>query len=244
MDINTFYFLIALFMVAMIFSSVGHGGASGYLALMGLFHFAPEVLRPSALVLNVVVSLIAAWQYSGTEKFNVRLMLILLSSSIPAAFIGATIYIDASIYKTILGIIILVQSINLIFFFKINPASSNKPPALLILISGGAIGLLSGLIGIGGGILLSPLLLLLGWASIKQTALISAIFIFLNSLAGIAGLIYNNTNFDSVLYLWIGVVVAGGFVGARMGSRVLSVSVLKKILGVVLIIAGVKLILQ
>jgi uncharacterized membrane protein YfcA len=244
MDINTLLFLIALFVVATLFSSVGHGGASGYLALMGLFHFAPEVMRPSALVLNVVVSLIAAWQYSGTEKFDNRLLFALVASSIPAAFVGATISIDATVYKVILGVIILIQALNLIFFFKMTSVQVKKPPLLLIVIAGMAIGLLSGLIGIGGGILLSPLLLLMGWATIKQTAFISAIFIFLNSLAGIAGLLYNKANFDSVLYLWIGVVIVGGFVGSRMGSRVLPVSFLRKILGVVLLIAGVKLILQ
>lgn len=244
MEINTIIFLILLFIVALLFSSVGHGGASGYLALMGLFHFTPDVMRPSALVLNVLVSLIAAWQYSGTDKLNQRLFFWLILSSIPAAFIGATISIDTILYKKILGLIVIFQAINLLFLFKIQPVGISKPPVPLIVISGSAIGLLSGLVGIGGGILLSPLLLLIGWATIRQTAYISALFIFLNSLAGIAGLLHGGTDFSSVLYLWIGIAAIGGFIGARLGSRVLSISVLRKVLGVVLIIAGIKLIFQ
>lgn len=235
-------FLLLLFVVALLYSSVGHGGASGYLALMGIFSFAPDIMRPSALLLNVFVSLIAWWQYSRAVSWNKQLFLWLIVGSIPASFVGAMISIEAEIYKQILGALLLFQSIRLLGFIK-SPFEELKSPSSVLAISiGVGIGFLSGLIGIGGGIILSPLLLILGWTNLKQTALISALFIFVNSLAGLAGLFIKGTTFDPVLYIWIVIALAGGLLGSWLGSKKFTSATLRTLLGLVLLVAGMKLI--
>jgi uncharacterized membrane protein YfcA len=243
MELTTILFLAALFLVALLYSSVGHGGASGYLALMALFHFAPESMRSTALVLNVLVSLVAAWQYAGKEKLNIRFFLWLIAGSIPLAYLGARITVDAGIYKMMLGGFLLFHAVRLLDIFKIKPTSTTTPPNWIVVVTGAAIGLISGMIGVGGGIILSPLLLAFGWAGMKQTALTSALFIFVNSAAGLAGLFSKGFAFESDLYLWLIIAFAGGLIGSRLGSRTLSSDVLKKMLAVVLLIAGLKLIL-
>lgn len=227
----------------MLYSSVGHGGASGYLALMGLFSFAPEVMRPSALLLNIFVSLAAWIQYSRTVEMNRKLFIWLVAGSIPATFLGSMIAIDTSVYKQILGVLLVFQAARMIGLLKTPPAIQKKPDYFPAILLGALIGFLSGIIGIGGGIILSPLLLMLGWADIRQTALLSAVFIFLNSISGLTGLVLQGANFDPVLYIWMVVAVSGGLLGSWIGSRQFTPSVLKSILGIVLIVAGVKLIL-
>lgn len=242
MDLLSVLFLFLLFVVALLYSSVGHGGASGYLAIMGLFSFAPDVMRSSALLLNVFVSLIAWWQYSRSVCWNKQLFLWLIAGSIPASFVGAMISMEADIYKQILGALLLFQAIRLLGFIK-TPFEGLKTPSMTIAISiGVGIGFLSGLIGIGGGIILSPLLLLLGWTDLKQTALISALFIFVNSLAGLAGLVIKGTTFDPVLYIWIVIALAGALLGSWLGSKKFTSTTLRTLLGLVLLTAGLKLI--
>ena len=209
---------------------------------MGIFHFAPEVMRPTALMLNLFVSLMAWWQYSRSEKLNTKLFLWLIAGSIPAAFLGALITIDVTVYKQLLGGLLLLPAFRLLGFFKAAPQSPKEPTFFPALGFGIGIGLLSGVIGIGGGIILSPLLLMLGWANIKQTALLSALFIFVNSLSGMAGLVVQGLQFQPEAYWWIGVAIAGGALGSWVGSTKVSSQTLKHILGVVLVIAGVKLI--
>jgi uncharacterized protein len=237
-------FLLLLFIVAFLYGSVGHGGASGYLAVMGLFHFAPVQMRSTALVMNIIVSFIAAIQYYGHTDFKRRLFFLLICGSIPAAFIGSTISIEAETYRRILGVIILVPAIRLIAFNPVQETIQKEAPLLLSVLMGIIIGFLSGLIGIGGGILLSPLLIFFGWASVKETALISALFIFLNSLAGLAGMATLSINMNPDVYLWIAVVIAGGIAGSWLGSRKFPNVILKRILGIVMLIAGIKLIVQ
>ncbi|MEP7267506.1 MAG: sulfite exporter TauE/SafE family protein [Saprospiraceae bacterium] len=177
-----------LFLVAFLYSSVGHGGASGYLALMAFFSFAPETMWPTALMLNIFVSLIAFIQYYRSGHFKWQLFWPFAIASIPAAFIGGLIVVDAKIYKTILGVLLLFPVVRL-GGVKFNAEETQKEQKLFTsLIIGALIGLFSGMIGIGGGIILSPIILLLHWANMKQTAAVSALFILVNSMAGLAGL--------------------------------------------------------
>jgi len=242
MEPVSIFFLFLLFVVALLYSSVGHGGASGYLALMGIFAFAPDVMRPSALMLNVFVSLIAWWQYSRSVSWNKKLFLWLIAGSIPTSFFGAMVSIEADVYKQILGALLFFQAIRLLGFIKTPFEGLNQPSMVIAICMGAGIGFLSGLIGIGGGIILSPLLLLLGWTDLKQTALISALFIFVNSLSGLTGLVIKGTTFDPVLYIWIVFALAGGLLGSWLGSKKFTSATLRTLLGLVLLVAGLKLI--
>ncbi len=243
MNPDAILFLVLLFIVAVLYSSVGHGGASGYLALMGLFHFAPDVMRPTALVLNLFVSLIAWWQYSRQEILQKKLFFWLILGSIPATFAGSLISLDVSLYKQLLGVLLLIPAFKMFGFFKSENQIVNAPRFLPAVIFGIGIGLLSGVIGIGGGILLSPLLIMLGWSDIRQTALMSALFIFVNSLTGIGGLAKSGIEFHPELLVWCILAIAGGLIGSGVGSRKASSGTLKHILGVLLIIAGLKLVI-
>ena len=241
MNAETLVFLLLIFLTAVLYSSVGHGGASGYLAIMSFFHVVPETMRPAALLLNIIVSGMAWFQYSKKVKADKKLLLWLLAGSIPAAFAGSGIKLDDHIYKLILGILLLFPAARLLGIFPQDQQNLVPPVYPLALISGLLIGFLSGIIGIGGGILLSPLLIFLRWTDMRQTALISSIFIFLNSLSGMAGILSTGAFPGTILYLWIAVALGGGALGAWLGSHRLTPPVLKRILGVVLLVAGGKL---
>ena len=244
MESSQLVFMMLLFTVAFLYSSVGHGGASGYLALMGLFHFAPEVMKPAALIMNLVVSLMAFMQYFRTNPLNKKLFLLLIAGSVPAAFLGARIEIDAFVYKKILAVILIIPVLRLLGFFgNKNPEQKIFRPLSAVII-GIVIGFVSGMIGIGGGIILSPVILFLGWADMKQTATISALFIFLNSASGLLGLVTKGVVISPSIYLWVAIAVAGGISGSWLGSKKFENNLLKKILGVVLLIASVKLLTE
>jgi uncharacterized protein len=236
-------FLTLLFILAFLYSSVGHGGASGYLAILVLFNAAPAIMKPSALMLNVFVSLISFILYARGGYFRWKLFLPFAIASIPAAFIGATIQLDESIYKKILAICLLFPIVRLFGFIGKEPEELNTlkwPYGLLI---GVLIGLLSGMIGIGGGILLSPILLLLHWAKMKETAAVSALFIFVNSIAGLAGHFSKGFSFEPYLMVLLLVAITAGLAGSYVGSRMFQNKVLSYILAFVLLIASVKLML-
>jgi len=244
LELSSIIFLIALFAVAFLYASVGHGGASGYLALMGLYHISPETMRPSALMMNIVVSIIAFSQYSRTTSLNKKLFLLLVLGSIPAAYIGAWVALDSTVYKKILAVVLLVPIIRLIGFSAREQNNLKQSNEIVAVVIGGVIGFISGMIGIGGGILLSPLLLLLGWTDIKQASLISALFIFLNSISGMIGLVSKGILIHTTIYVWIVVAVLGGLAGSYFGSRKFNTATLRIMLGVVLLIASIKLFLS
>ena len=236
-------FFILLFVVALLYASVGHGGASGYLALMAIYGFAPEVMKPTALILNLFVSLTSFILFYRGGHFKWKLFLPFALASIPFSFLGGTIVLDAHIYKKVLGVLLLFPVLR--FFIYPNTADkdlkdSNWPISLLV---GAIIGFLSGLIGIGGGILLSPVLLLLSWTNQKQTAAISALFIFVNSLAGLAGQWSHGIKLEPAMLSFVAIAFVGGMAGAWLGSLKFNQQILKYTLAVVLLLASVKLIL-
>jgi len=237
-----YLFYLLLFIVAFLYASVGHGGASGYLALMALFSFTADVMKPTALLLNLFVSGISFYQFYRGKHFLWKIFVPLAIASVPMAFLGGSIHnIDPSLYKKILGILLLVPVIRFLFFPNITVTAFKPSNFYLSLLIGGTIGFLSGLIGFGGGILLSPILLLLKWTDQKQTAAISALFIFVNSLSGLAGQLTRGISFSGQMYGFVGVAVVAGCLGAYFGALKFNQAVLKNILGCVLLLAAIKL---
>ena len=234
-------FYILLFLVAFLYSSVGHGGASGYLALMAIFSVTPEVMKPTALLLNLFVSLTSFTQYYRGGHFKWKIFLPLAAASIPMSFIGGLIVLEGTIYKKILGLFLIIAAARFLFFKNPVINEKNKTSLILSIIIGGSIGLLSGMIGIGGGIILSPILLLLKWTDQKQTAAISALFIFVNSLSGLAGQLTKGIHFSADMYWYVIIAFAGGLCGAYFGALRFKQTILKNILASVLLLAVYKL---
>lgn len=230
-----------LFFIAFLYASVGHGGASGYLALMAIFSFAPEVMKPTALLLNLFVSLTSFIQFYRGKHFLWRIFWPLALASIPLAFLGGMLVIDASIYKKILGFFLLIPVARFLFFANTPASELKKSNTGLSLLIGAAIGFLSGLIGIGGGIILSPILLFLKWTDQKQTAAISALFIFVNSVSGLAGQFTKGILFNADMLWYVAIAFAGGLLGAYFGALRFKQSILKIILSLVLLLAVYKL---
>jgi uncharacterized protein len=236
-------FLIALFFIAYIYSSVGHGGASGYLALMALFSIEPSMMRSSALILNLFVAGIAFLTFYKAGYFRQRIVLPFLITSVPMSYLGAMISIDAGLYRIILGILLVLAIVRIIFSFK-EGDKTKSPPVLAGLIAGAVLGLVSGIVGIGGGIILSPLLLIMRWANVKEAAAASAIFILLNSASGLVSLgIQGNLGLDQNIFLWAVLGTVGALAGSYTGGYKLSMSSLKYILSMVLLMASMKLLI-
>lgn len=234
-------FIPLLFIVAFLYASVGHGGASGYLALMAIFSFSPSIMKSSALILNIIVSLISFYQYYKGGFFNYKLFLPFALASVPAAFLGAYITVDALIYKKILGVLLFFPILRLLGVFGKDDYTIQKANWIASLLIGAGIGLLSGMIGIGGGIILSPVILLLHWGKMKDTAAVSSLFIFVNSISGFIALVSKGVVIDPQIYLWLLIALLGGFAGAYFASKKFSNTILKPILALVLVIASIKL---
>jgi uncharacterized membrane protein YfcA len=231
--------IILLAIMAFLYASVGHGGASGYLAVMALFAIAPPLMKQTALLLNLGVSLMSFLAFYRQGYFRWTLFWPFALGSIPAAFLGARIPLTDSTYKQILGACLFLAVIRMVISLK--EATQRSLPAVLGIFTGAAIGLLSGMIGIGGGIILSPLLLLFRWASLKEAAAVSALFIFVNSVSGLAGLKTWIPLDQSQLLYWLFASLVGGFLGARWGAGIASNAKVKWILALVLVIASLKL---
>ncbi|MES3019601.1 MAG: sulfite exporter TauE/SafE family protein [Bacteroidota bacterium] len=239
---NIYLFYCLLFIVAMLYSSVGHGGASGYLALMAIYAFSPDVMKPTALILNLFVSLTSFIQFYRGDHFRWKIFLPLALASIPMAFAGGLITMDASVYKKILGSLLFIPVIRFLFFSNIPDEKLKESNLAVSILIGSVIGFLSGLIGIGGGIILSPVLLLLKWTNQKQAAAISALFIFVNSLSGLAGQLTKGINFSPDMLTYVAIAFAGGLCGAYLGALKFNQNILKNTLAGVLMMAGLKLI--
>lgn len=235
------YFIAPLIFVAFLYSSIGHGGASGYLGLMALFSTDPEIMRSSALVLNLFVAGIAFVAYYRGGHFRSRILIPFIITSIPFAYLGALVEIDPQLYKIILGILLFFAVLRILVIKPKERLKINAPPLIPALFIGALLGLFSGMIGIGGGIILSPLLLVLGWADLKQSAAASALFIFLNSSAGLTGISQTGINLEPVIFFWILAALGGGILGAYNGSFRYSSIRLQYILAAVLVLASFKL---
>ncbi len=235
-------FFVLLFAVAFLYASVGHGGASGYLALGAIFNLAKEVMRPTALLLNLFVSLTSFIQFYRSKHFKFNIFWPLAVASIPMAYWGGTISINKEVYKIVLGILLLIPIIRFLFYPNIPVNQLKKNNIALSLLIGASIGFISGIIGIGGGIILSPLLLLLKWTDQKQTAAISSLFIFVNSLAGLIGQKANGLHFDTTVIGYVSVAFVGGFCGAHFGAMKFNQDILRKILAFGLALAVYKLV--
>jgi uncharacterized membrane protein YfcA len=227
---------------ALLYSSVGHGGASAYLAIMALVGTAPEVMRPVALILNVFVAGLATWRFSRAGYLRVSLLAPLVVASIPCAALGATMTLSAPVYHRVLGAVLIFSAIRLWWSATSTQAIvTRRLPMLLALPIGGAIGFLSGLVGVGGGIFLSPVLILMRWANPKETSAVSAAFIAVNSIAGLAGCMKMIPQLPGGVLIWGAAALAGGAIGSWMGSKRLPNPRLRQVLAIVLVVASVKL---
>lgn len=230
----------AFFVAALLYSSVGHAGASGYLAVMAFLGMAPATMRPTALVLNLVVATIATWRFSKAGLFSWTLFWPFALGSIPLAFVGGAITLPGHWYRTLVGLVLWAAAVRL--WLDLRVAAPQPPSTTAAVASGGGIGLLAGLTGTGGGIFLSPLLLFMGWAGARETGGVSAAFILVNSLAGLAARPSSIASLPEAMPVWAAAVAVGGMVGATLGSRRLGTPAFKRMLGVVLLIAGAKLV--
>ncbi len=231
----------AIGLVAFLYSSVGHAGASGYIATMALFGFAAAAIKPTALVLNILVATIGTFQFWRAGHFTWSLFWPFAVLSIPGAFVGGYLHLPPSIFKPLVGVVLLYSAARL-FFRREDPPHVRPPPIPLAMGVGAGIGLLSGLTGTGGGIFLTPLMLLFRWARTRSAAAISAPFILVNSTGGLIGHVSSGQQVPSVAWVLAIAAVIGGTIGSHLGSRRFPVRTITLLLAAVLIVAGTKLI--
>ena len=234
---------LAILVMAALYSSVGHAGASGYLAVMALAGLAPAVMKPTALTLNILVALIASVRFYRAGYFSWRILLPFALSSIPFAFLGGALTLPGPVYQKVVGLALLFAAFRLWMHAAARADAAAKPiplPAAVAL--GAGIGLLSGITGVGGGIFLSPILLLANWAETRQASGVAAAFILVNSVSGLAGHLASVRNVPDTIYLWGAAAVVGGLVGTELGRRRLATVTLRRVLSVVLVVAGLKMV--
>ena len=244
MGIPADYLLPALlFGSAALYTSVGHAGASAYLASMALVGLAPEAMRPTALVLNICVASFSAIRFWRAGLIDARLALWLLAGAAPLAFLGGAIKLPGEIYRPLVGVLLIVAAIRLLLPLEIaTNRDPKRPHPALAALTGAAIGLLSGLTGTGGGIFLSPILIFCGWAATRNASGIAITFILCNSVFGLLGNLASVQRLPSALPIYLAAAMAGALVGTALGVKRLPSGMILKALGAVLVIAGLKLI--
>jgi uncharacterized membrane protein YfcA len=233
--------VVAVFLIALLYSSVGHAGASGYIAVMTLFSLAPAEIKPIALALNILVATIGSWQFWRAGHFSWSVFWPFALLSVPFAFLGGYLNLPTHVFKVLVGCVLLVSAAQ--FLFRPPAESDPRPPAKAAAIGIGAgLGLLAGLTGTGGGIFLTPLLIFMRWARTRTASAVSAPFILLNSASGLLGNVSATGTFPTLALALLASAALGGTIGSHFGSRRLGPSVVKRLLAIVLIIAGLKLI--
>jgi len=241
-DIDLLLLSGLIFLVATLYSSVGHGGASGYIASMALFGIAPAIMRPTALVLNVLVTVMGTYRLHRAGLVNWNALLRLSVASVPAAFVGGMIVLPGDWYRVLVGLVLAAAAVRLF----VDPREARPlrtavtPSWAPALVTGGGIGLLSGLTGVGGGIFLSPVLVLFGWAGARQTSGITAPFILVNSLAGLAGNLVTVRTLPPEMLYFAAAALLGALIGTQLAIRWLSPQTLLRVLAAVLVIAAAK----
>lgn len=234
---------VLMFLGAALYTSVGHAGASVYLALMALFGVAPEVMRPTALVLNILVSSFTSVRFVSAGFFKWRALWPFLAGALPMAFLGGSVQLPGAFYKPLVGVVLLIAAVRLLWPRELKTnADPIDPPVIPAILCGVGIGFLSGLTGTGGGIFLSPILLFMGWSATRTASGIAAVFILGNSTFGLLGNLASVNAVPAELPMYVIAVLAGAVVGTTLGIKKLPVDGIVKALGVVLIIAGLKLI--
>ena len=242
-------FLLALlfFLIATVYSSVGLGGGSGYLAVMGLVGVPPQIMRPVALSLNILVASLSSWHYIRSGNFSARLFWPIALASVPFAYLGGYLVLPGNIYRPLVGLVLIYSAWQL---WRSTMPGQKQPevrtdlPLGLLLLAGAAIGFLSGLMGIGGGTFLGPLLLLTGWADTKKAMGITAAFVLANSIFALAGRMTAVPELPSTIWIWLAVVGIGGWLGAKLGSTLVDPRILRRLLALILFGGGLRLVLS
>jgi len=240
---SVFLAAFLFFIIATLYSSVGHAGASGYLAVMALLSFAPETIKPISLTLNILVATIASFQFIKKGFFDRRIFFIVITASIPTSFLGGYISLDPKFFKLIAGVFLLASAAMLIIKAYIKPKEEDSIRQMTLwmgLVTGGLIGLFSGLIGVGGGIFLSPIMILASWTNVKNASGVAALFILINSISALAGHITAYQYIDGNITYWVVAVVFGGIIGSRIGTSAVRNKVVIALLFIVLMTAGIK----
>ena len=232
---------VAIAIVAFLYSSVGHAGASGYIAVMTLFGLTAAVIKPASLVLNILVASLTAWQFWRAGHFSWKLFWPFAVLSVPLAFVGGYINLPTHVFKILVGVVLLYSAFRFLTETK-SDRETQEPSKVVAISTGAGLGLLSGLTGTGGGIFLTPILIFMHWAKTKTASAVSALFILVNSISGLLGNISGTKQLPLFALPLAAAAVSGGAVGSYLGSRQFSPGFIKKILAIVLGIAGFKLI--
>jgi len=237
------FLAVSIFVVALMYASVGHGGASGYLAVMALFSLEPAALKPTALLLNIVVAGVGSYLYLSARQFSWKVFWPFVVTSIPMSYLGGTFHLPPEYYRPLLGLVLFYAAWRLFARKNRGDFEPTPPPRTLAMLVGAVLGFASGLIGVGGGIFLSPLMILLGWARVREVSGIAAMFILVNSVAGLLGHLGSLQHIPEYAPLLAGVALLGGSIGALCGSRHLPVKMILQAMAGMLVLAGGKMFL-